>query len=99
MMEQVRLCAVWPIENWNGSSLNQIQGRTTVRESYSRALEQGTLKERMATVLCEREIILSDCRSGSFEVREVEDLEDAFKVLGLSSVYEQFVSLRADKRS
>ena len=40
MMEQVRLCAVWPIENWLGSSLNQIQGWTTVRESYSRALEQ-----------------------------------------------------------
>ena len=26
MMEQVRLCAVWPMENWHGSSLNQIQG-------------------------------------------------------------------------
>ena len=26
MMEQVRLCAVWPMENWLGSSLNQIQG-------------------------------------------------------------------------
>ena len=23
MMEQVRLCAVWPMENWLGSSLNQ----------------------------------------------------------------------------
>ena len=23
---QVRLCAVWPLENWLGSSLNQIQG-------------------------------------------------------------------------
>ena len=43
MMEQVRLCAVWPMENWLGSSLNQIQGWTTVRESYSRALEQGPL--------------------------------------------------------
>ena len=30
MMEQVRLCAVWPMENWLGSSLNQIQGWTTV---------------------------------------------------------------------
>ena len=33
------------MENWLGSSLNQIQGLTgltsTVRESYSRALEQG----------------------------------------------------------
>ena len=37
MMKQVRLCAVWPMENWLGSSLNQIQG------SYSRALEQGSL--------------------------------------------------------
>ena len=42
-MEQVRLCAVWPTENWLGSSLNQIQGWTTVRESYSRALEQRPL--------------------------------------------------------
>ena len=46
MMEQVRLCAVWPMENWLGSSLNQIQGWTTVRESYSSALEQGPLQSR-----------------------------------------------------
>ena len=46
MMEQVRLCSVWPMENWCGSSLNQIQGWTTVRESYSRALEQGPLLYR-----------------------------------------------------
>ena len=38
MMEQIRLCAVWPMKNWLGSSLNQIQGWTTVRESYSPAL-------------------------------------------------------------
>ena len=43
MMEQVRLCAVWPIDNWLGSSLNQIPGWITVRESYSGALEQGSL--------------------------------------------------------
>ena len=43
MMEQVRLCAFWLKENWTGSSLNQIQGWTTVRESYRRALEQGPL--------------------------------------------------------
>ena len=43
MMEQVWLCAVWPMENWFGSSLNQIQGWTTLRESYSRALEQRPL--------------------------------------------------------
>ena len=43
MMEQVRLGAVWPMENWLGSSLNQIQGWTTFEESYSRALEQGSL--------------------------------------------------------
>ena len=42
-MEQVRLCAVWPMEIWLGSSLNQIQGWTTARESYSRALEQEPL--------------------------------------------------------
>ena len=43
MMEQVRLCAVWL---WLGSSLNQIQGMTTVRESFSRVLEQRTLGGR-----------------------------------------------------
>ena len=31
------------MENWLGSSLNQIQGWTAFRESYSRALEQGSL--------------------------------------------------------
>ena len=31
MMEQVILCAVWPMENWPGSSLNQIQGWNNVR--------------------------------------------------------------------
>ena len=46
MIEQVRLCAVCPIENWLGSSLNHIQARTTVPESYSRALEQGPLDGR-----------------------------------------------------
>ena len=45
-MEQVRFCAVWPMENWPDSSLNQTQGWTTVRESYSRALEKGPLAER-----------------------------------------------------
>ena len=29
MMEQVRLCAVRPTENWIGSSMNHIQGWTT----------------------------------------------------------------------
>ena len=43
MMEQVRLRAVWPMENWLASSLNLIQGWTTVRESYSHALEQWPL--------------------------------------------------------
>ena len=43
MKEQVRLCAVWPMENWLSSSLSEIQGWTTVPDSYSRALEQGTL--------------------------------------------------------
>ena len=44
MMEQVRrLCSVWPTKNWLGSSLKHIQGWTTVQESYSRALEQGSL--------------------------------------------------------
>ena len=48
MIEQVRLCDVWPMENWLGSSLNQIQGWTTAPESYSRVLEQGPLM-RMRT--------------------------------------------------
>ena len=30
MREQVRLCAVWPTENWLGSSMNHIQGWMTV---------------------------------------------------------------------
>ena len=47
MMEQIRLCAVWPMENWLGSSLNQIQGWTTVQEHYSHALEQGSLVRNM----------------------------------------------------
>ena len=46
MMEQVRLFDVWPMENWLDFSLNQIQGWTTVRESYSRDLEQGPLGRR-----------------------------------------------------
>ena len=41
VMEQVILCAVWL-----GSSLNQIQGLTTGRESYSRAFELGPLTEQ-----------------------------------------------------
>ena len=43
MMEQVRLCAVWPAENWIGSSINHLQGRMTVLESYCHALEKGCL--------------------------------------------------------
>ena len=30
MMEQARLCSVWPTENWIGSSMNHIQGWMTV---------------------------------------------------------------------
>ena len=45
IMKQVRLWAVWPMENWLCSSLNHIQGWSTVRESYSRALEQVPLEE------------------------------------------------------
>ena len=43
VMEQVYLCAVWFMDNWLGSSLNHIQGWTTVRDSYSRALQVGPL--------------------------------------------------------
>ena len=37
MREPVILCAVWPKENCLGSDLNQLQGWTTDRESFSRA--------------------------------------------------------------
>ena len=30
MIEQVRVCVVWPMENWLGSSMNHIQGWMTV---------------------------------------------------------------------
>ena len=43
MMEQGRICAVWPTENWLGSSMNHIQGWRTVWESYFHALEKGCL--------------------------------------------------------
>ena len=43
MMEQVRLCAVWPMGIWLDSSLNQIQGWTTIRQTYSRGLVQWPL--------------------------------------------------------
>ena len=43
MMQQVMLCAVWPMENWLGSYLYHIQGWTTVRGFYSHALEPGSL--------------------------------------------------------
>ena len=60
MMEQVRLCAVWSTENWLGTSLNQAQGWTAVREYYSCALEQGPLlqmqsRENCRTIKGERE--------------------------------------------
>ena len=42
-MEHFRLSAIWPTDNRLGTSLNQILGWTTVRELYSRALEQGPL--------------------------------------------------------
>ena len=43
MMEQVRLCAVWPIENLLGHFLEPDTG-FSVGESYSHALEQGSLE-------------------------------------------------------
>ena len=43
MMEQVRLCAVWPTENWLGSSMNHIQGWKTVWICHRQALEKGCL--------------------------------------------------------
>ena len=42
-MEQVRLCAVLPTENWLASSMNHIQGRMTVWICYCHALEKGCL--------------------------------------------------------
>ena len=46
MMEQVRLCAVWPMENWLGSSMNHIQGWMTFSECCRNALEKGYLSGR-----------------------------------------------------
>ena len=43
MMERVRLCAVWPTENWLGSSMNHIQGWMIVLECCRHALEKGCL--------------------------------------------------------
>ena len=43
MMKQVRLCAVWPTENWLGSSRNHIQGWRTVWECWRHAFERGGL--------------------------------------------------------
>ena len=45
MMEQVRLCAVWPMENWLGSSMNRIQSWITVWECCCHALGKGCLPE------------------------------------------------------
>ena len=56
MMEQVRLCTVWPMENWLGSSLNQ----TTVLESDSCALEQGYLR-----IEKEGNLAIGPCECGS----------------------------------
>ena len=52
MMEHVRFYAVWPMQNWPGSTLNQIQGWTTVRESCSRVLEQRPLRSDLSSWLC-----------------------------------------------
>ena len=43
MMEQVRLCAVWPTENWLGSSMNHIQGWNTVWICYWHARQNRSL--------------------------------------------------------
>ena len=77
MMEQVRLCAVWPIENWLGSSLNQIRGWTTVRESYSRALEQGTLLFPESDQEIKIQTLLLDRLKGGTDVGRVD--MDRFK--------------------
>ena len=42
-MERVRLCAVWPTENWLGSSMNHIQGWMTVWECCCPDKENGCL--------------------------------------------------------
>ena len=43
MTEQVRLCAVWPTENWLGFCMNHIQGWMNVWECCRPALEKGCL--------------------------------------------------------
>ena len=43
MIEQVRLCAVWPTENWDGSPMNHILGWMTVWGCWCHALEKRCL--------------------------------------------------------
>ena len=43
MTEQVRLCAVWPTENWLGFCMNHLQGWMNVWECCRPALEKGCL--------------------------------------------------------
>ena len=51
LMEQVRLCAVWTMDSWLGSSRNNTQGLMTVRECYRHALEKGCLPAAAAVGL------------------------------------------------
>ena len=87
MMEQVRLCAVWLMENWLGSSLNQIQDWTSVRKSYSRALEQGSLlatTEERAMVYCSI-CELRRSRDGaprSLDRNQAASIYDVYNILG-----------------
>ena len=55
IMEQVRLCTVWPMDNWLGSSMNHIQGWMTVWESCCHASEKGCL--RLCSLLGSRECL------------------------------------------
>ena len=49
MMEQVRLCAAWPMENWLGSSMTQIQSWMTVWECCRHALGKWCLNVQWLT--------------------------------------------------
>ena len=49
-MEQVRLCAVWPGENWLGSSMDHLQGWRTVLGSYSHSCCIVRLVQRLIVI-------------------------------------------------
>ena len=83
---QVRLCAVWPMKSWLGSSLNQIQSWTTVIESYCHALEQGTLVHVGETEEVINNIPFVPSSDSRMDERTSREIERA-KVAGQSAIF------------